>query len=123
MASEHSKLWKSRRSLLGKKETQLQSELESVSSSFEGKAKNVLIGVAIVGVAAFTIGMAINASRKNKKPSKARKKETQPKEKVVTKSSGFKNILLEKIIATVLGILLSRLTDTLKSSNTKKEQD
>ncbi len=119
MSNDHSKLWKSRKSSLGKKESELQGELETVSNAFEGQAKKVLIGVAIVGVAALAIGLAINSSKKSKNSSKSKKKEKQKPEKVVAKPSlSVKNLLMEKVIATVLSILLAQVTTMLKPSKT-----
>ena len=116
MSSDHSKLWKTKKSLLGKKESRLQDELESVSSAFEGQAKKILIGVAIVGVAAIAVGIAINSSKKKKAGSEDKKKDKP--QKVVAKSS-VKNVLLERITTTVLSIILSQLGNFLKSSTEK----
>ncbi|MBV6639460.1 MAG: hypothetical protein KI791_02025 [Cyclobacteriaceae bacterium] len=122
MSNDHSKIWKSRKSSLGKKESQLQGELESVSSAFEGQAKRILIGVAIVGIAAFAIGMAIKSSKKDKQESKSKKK-NKP-EKVIAKTSpSVKNVLIEKIITTVLSLLLSQLGHFLKSSKSEAKKD
>jgi len=123
MRSNHSKLWKSRRSSLGKKESRLQSELETVSSAFEGKARNVLIGVAIVGVAAIAIKMATSSKKKKENP-KTKKKENPQKEKIVARSSvSVKNMVLEKLITTVLSIFLSQLGQILKPSKPPEDKD
>lgn len=122
MSSGHSKLWQSKKSSLGEKESRLENELESVSSAFEGQAKKILIGVAIVGIAAFAVGMAISASKKKKDSTKEKKKEKPNKEKEVAKSSvSVKTMLLEKIAATALSLLLTQLGNYLKSTKDKNQ--
>ena len=125
MKSNHSRLWKSRRSSLGKKESQLESELESVSSVFEGKAKTILIGVAVVGVAALVIGIATRSSGKKKSNSKKdpNKGESKSEIKIVEKSSfSFKNVLLEKITVAILSYLVTQLGHILAPNKTEENK-
>lgn len=126
MKSNHSRLWKSRRSSLGQKESQLENELENVSSAFEGKAKTVLIGVAVIGVAALAIGFATRSSGKKKADSKKTKEDdkSQPEVKVVEKSSfSLKNILLEKITVAVLSFLITQLGQTLAPKKSEETEE
>ncbi|XOV92888.1 MAG: hypothetical protein ACFHWX_22155 [Bacteroidota bacterium] len=125
MKSSHSRLWKSRRSSLGKKESQLENELESVSSVFEGKAKTVLIGIAVVGVVAIGIGIATRSSGKKKGDYKKdqKKGESQPEVKIVEKSTfSFKNVLLEKITVAILSYLVTQLGHILASNKTEENK-
>ncbi len=124
--NDHSRLWKSRRSSLGKKESQLEGELETVSSDFEGKAKNILIGVAVVGVVVLGITLAARSSKKKKEKPQAtgkKEKEANTNKTVVKRSFSFKNILIEKVTMAVLSFILTQIGHLIASAKAQETEN
>lgn len=121
--SSHSALWNKKRDSLRKREAQIESDLESASSDFEGKATKILIGAAVIGFVALGITYALRGSGKKKSATPKHKAKPGKKEKVVNASADFRSVLINKITTTLLSFLVTYLGNLMATPSKQKEEE
>lgn len=121
--SSHSTLWNKKRDSLRKREAQIESDLESASSDFEGKATKILIGAAVIGFVALSITYAARGSGKQKSASPKHKAKSGKKEKEVNAFADFRSVLINKITTTLLSFLVTYLGNLMATPSKQKEEE